>query len=103
MADGIPAGLALLDELASSGRLDGDHLLPAARADLLRRVGRSAEAKVAYEEALRLAPTEAERRYLSGRLRELCRLSSNPSPGRCRSRVVSFVRGRRPPHRREVS
>ena len=71
MADGIPAGLALVDELASSGRLDRYHLLPATRADLLRRVGRSAEAKAAYEEALRLAPTEAERRYLSERLREL--------------------------------
>jgi RNA polymerase sigma-70 factor (ECF subfamily) len=71
MADGIPAGLALVDELASSGRLDGYHLLPATRADLLRRAGRSAEAKAAYEEALGLAPTEAERRYLSERLREL--------------------------------
>jgi RNA polymerase sigma-70 factor, ECF subfamily len=71
MADGIPAGLALVDELASSGRLDGYHLLPATRADLLRRVSRSAEAKAAYEEALRLAPTEVERRYLSQRLREL--------------------------------
>jgi RNA polymerase sigma-70 factor (ECF subfamily) len=70
MADGIPAGLALVDELASSGRLDGYHLLPATRADLLRRAGRSAEAGAAYEEALGLAPTEAERRYLSERLRE---------------------------------
>ena len=71
MADGIPAGLALVDELGSSGRLDGYHLLPATRADLLRRVGRCAEAKAAYEQALELAPTEAERRYLSERLREL--------------------------------
>jgi RNA polymerase sigma-70 factor, ECF subfamily len=71
MADGIPAGLALVDELASSGRLDGYHLLPATRADLLRRVSRFVEAKAAYKEALRLAPTEAERRYLSQRLREL--------------------------------
>jgi RNA polymerase sigma-70 factor, ECF subfamily len=71
MAEGIPAGLALVDELAASGRLDGYHLLPATRADLLRRDGRVAEARVAYEEALRLAPTEAERRYLTGRLHEL--------------------------------
>ncbi|GLY81383.1 RNA polymerase sigma factor [Actinoallomurus iriomotensis] len=71
MADGIPAGLALVDELAASGRLDGYHLLPATRADLLRRDGRAAEARTAYEEALRLAPTEAERRYLTGRLEEL--------------------------------
>jgi RNA polymerase sigma-70 factor (ECF subfamily) len=71
MADGIPAGLALVDEIAASGRLDEYHLLPATRADLLRRAGRSAEAKAAYEEARKLAPTEAERRYLSERLRNL--------------------------------
>jgi RNA polymerase sigma-70 factor (ECF subfamily) len=71
MADGIPAGLALVDDLAASGRLVGYHLLPATRADLLRRAGRTAEAKAAYEEARELAPTEAERRYLAKRLREL--------------------------------
>lgn len=71
MADGIPAGLALVDELAASGRLDGYHLLPATRADLLRRSGRRAEAGQAYEEALKLAPTEAERRYLTSRISEL--------------------------------
>ncbi|TWF78486.1 RNA polymerase ECF family sigma subunit [Pseudonocardia hierapolitana] len=71
MADGIPAGLALVDEIAASGRLGEYHLLPATRADLLRRAGRTAEAKAAYEEARKLAPTESERRYLSGRLREL--------------------------------
>ncbi len=71
MSDGIPAGLALVDELAAAGRLDGYHLLPATRADLLRRAGRVAEARLAYEQALDLAPTEAERRYLTRRLREL--------------------------------
>jgi len=71
MSEGIPAGLALVDELAASGRLEGYHLLPATRADLLRRDGRPAEAATAYEDALRLAPTEAERRYLTRRLREL--------------------------------
>jgi len=71
MADGIPAGLALVDEITASGRLDRYHLLPATRADLLRRDGRPAEAEAAYEQALQLAPTEAERRYLTGRLREL--------------------------------
>ncbi|MGH3950965.1 MAG: RNA polymerase sigma factor [Pseudonocardiaceae bacterium] len=68
MADGIPAGLALVDELAESGKLDGYYLLPATRADLLRRDGRLAEAATSYEEALKLAPTDAERRYLTGRL-----------------------------------
>ena len=71
MADGIPAGLALVDEIAASGRLDGYHLLPATRADLLRRAGRAVEAKAAYEEARMLAPTDAERRYLSERLQDL--------------------------------
>jgi RNA polymerase sigma-70 factor (ECF subfamily) len=71
MADGIPAGLALVDEIAASGRLDHYHLLPATRADLLRRDGRAAEARAAYEQALQLAPTDAERRYLTGRLREV--------------------------------
>ncbi|PRX50087.1 RNA polymerase sigma-70 factor (ECF subfamily) [Prauserella shujinwangii] len=71
MAEGISAGLALVDELAGSGKLDGYHLLPATRADLLRRDGRLAEAASFYEEALKLAPTEAERRYLTARLRSL--------------------------------
>jgi RNA polymerase sigma-70 factor (ECF subfamily) len=71
LADGIPSGLALVDQVAASGRLDGYHLLPATRADLLRRAGRADEAALAYREALALAPTEAERRYLAGRLRGL--------------------------------
>ncbi|WP_067501709.1 RNA polymerase sigma factor [Nocardia puris] len=71
MADGIPAGLALVEELAASGRLDGYYLLPATRADLLRRADRRTEARAAYEEALASAPTEAERRYLTSRLHEL--------------------------------
>jgi RNA polymerase sigma-70 factor (ECF subfamily) len=68
MADGISAGLALVDELAESGKLDGYYLLPATRADLLRRDGRLAEAATSYEEALKLAPTDAERRYLKDRV-----------------------------------
>ncbi|NNH75145.1 sigma-70 family RNA polymerase sigma factor [Nocardia uniformis] len=71
MADGIGAGLALVDELAESGRLDGYYLLPATRADLLRRNGQVREAAAAYEAALKLAPTAAERRYLTARLRGL--------------------------------
>ncbi len=71
MTDGIPAGLALVDELSESGWLDGYYLLPATRADLLRRDGRVAEAAAAYAEALNLAPTEPERRYLRSRLGEL--------------------------------
>ncbi|MET7281035.1 RNA polymerase sigma factor [Kribbella sp. NPDC005582] len=71
MADGVSAGLAIVDELDRSGQLSGYYLLPATRADLLRRDGRVAEAVTAYDEALVLAPTEAERRYLAGRIAEL--------------------------------
>jgi RNA polymerase sigma-70 factor (ECF subfamily) len=70
MADGPAAGLELLEALEASGRLGGYHLLPATRADLLRRLGRDSEAAVAYREALELAGTDAERRYLSQRLAE---------------------------------
>jgi RNA polymerase sigma-70 factor (ECF subfamily) len=72
MADGPAAGLALVDALASGGALDHYHLLHAARADLLRREGRRAEAATAYRRALALATNEAERRFLAGRLDE-CR------------------------------
>lgn len=71
MTEGVPAGLALVDELAESGRLDSYYLLPATRADLLRRQGRVTEAAAAYEQALELAPSTAERRYLTRRLRGL--------------------------------
>lgn len=68
MSDGISAGLALVDDLAASGTLNDYYLLPATRADLLRRDGRLAEAAAAYRQALTLAPTDAERRYLTARL-----------------------------------
>src|SRR5207247_5918158 len=55
MADGPEAGLALVDALQSSGALDGYHLLPATRADFLRRLGRATEAASSYREALDLA------------------------------------------------
>jgi RNA polymerase sigma-70 factor, ECF subfamily len=71
MADGPDAGLELVDALEASGRLAGYHLLPATRADLLRRLGRRAEAATAYRDALALVPTEAERRYLTRRLTEV--------------------------------
>jgi RNA polymerase sigma-70 factor (ECF subfamily) len=68
MADGPAAGLALVDALAEGGALSRYHLLPAVRADLLRRLGRAAEAAAAYQQALALATTEAERRFLGRRL-----------------------------------
>ena len=71
MARGPSAGLAVIDELEASGELAGYHLLHATRADLLRRLGRSAEAAGAYRSALDLAGSEAEHRYLSKRLDEV--------------------------------
>ena len=70
MADGPAAGLALVEELEASGTLLDYHLLPATRADLLRRLGRNADAAAAYRAALELAATDAERRYLTRRLAE---------------------------------
>ncbi|XVQ84986.1 RNA polymerase sigma factor [Microbispora siamensis] len=70
MADGPLAGLRLVDELRDGGALAGHHLLAATRADLLRRLGRTADAAQAYGEALALAPTDTERRYLARRLAE---------------------------------
>jgi RNA polymerase sigma-70 factor (ECF subfamily) len=71
MRDGPAAGLELLDALAADERLRGYHLLPAARADLLRRLGRRAEAADAYREALALVGNEPERAYLARRLAEV--------------------------------
>jgi RNA polymerase sigma-70 factor, ECF subfamily len=71
MADGPAAGLEMVDALDDSGALAGYHLLPATRADLLRRLGRHAEAAAAYREALELATADAERRYLTRRLAEV--------------------------------
>jgi len=70
-AEGPRAGLALLDGIEASGALAGYHLLPAAQADLLRRDGQSDAAARRYREALALAPTGQERRYLERRLREV--------------------------------
>jgi RNA polymerase sigma-70 factor (ECF subfamily) len=68
MADGPAAGLELVEALEASGALAGYHLLPATRADLLRRMERHGEAAAGYREALDLAGTDAERRYLARRL-----------------------------------
>ncbi len=70
MADGPAAGLRLVDELAASAALAGYHLLPATRADFLRRLGHFDAAADAYRQALALAPSDAERRFLMKRLNE---------------------------------
>ena len=73
MADGIEVGLSRVDRLEASGALEGYYLLPATKADLLRRLGRHAEASASYRAALDLAPTDVERRYLLRRLAEVDR------------------------------
>jgi RNA polymerase sigma-70 factor, ECF subfamily len=71
MRDGPAAGLTLIDTLLAGGQLDTYHLAHAARADLLRRLGRPADARAAYRRALELARQQPERRFLERRLREL--------------------------------
>src|SRR5581483_3411861 len=71
MRDGPAAGLAQVDAILARGELLEYHLAYSARADLCRRLGRTAEARAAYERALALARQEPERRFLARRLREL--------------------------------
>jgi RNA polymerase sigma-70 factor, ECF subfamily len=71
MAKGPQPALELIDEVAASGELEDYHLLHAARADMLRRLGSNDEAAESYETALRLVSNDSERRFLERRLREL--------------------------------
>src|SRR3989440_7838054 len=73
MVDGPQPALGLIDALAAAGDLDRYHLLHSARADLLRRLGSSAEAAKSYTRALALVTNDAERRFLERRLREVQR------------------------------
>src|SRR3989475_11192059 len=84
MVDGPRPALALIDALAAGGELDRYHLLHAARADLLRRLGSDAEAAKSYARALSLATNDAERRFLERRLREV-----QPGTGRARTSASS--------------
>jgi RNA polymerase sigma-70 factor, ECF subfamily len=71
MVDGARPALALINNLAASGDLENYHLLHAARADLLRRLGSSREAARSYQRALALVTNDTERRFLERRLREV--------------------------------
>jgi RNA polymerase sigma-70 factor (ECF subfamily) len=71
MRDGPEAGLALIDDILARGDLAEYHFAHAARADLCRRLGRTAEARDAYQRALDLCRQEPERRFLEARLRHL--------------------------------
>jgi RNA polymerase sigma-70 factor (ECF subfamily) len=71
MSDGPLAGLNLINEIFARGDLENYHLAHAARADLCRRLGQTAEARTSYERALNLTQQEPERRFLKKRLSEL--------------------------------
>ena len=71
MRDGPAAGLALIEAILARGDLADYHLAHSARADLCRRLGRSAEARASYQRALALTRQEPERRFLERRLAEL--------------------------------
>lgn len=71
MANGPQFGLAIVDRLAAGSDLDKYHLLHAARADFLRRMGSFEEAGKSYQRALDLAANDSERRFLERRLREV--------------------------------
>ncbi len=71
MRDGPAEGLTAIDAILERGELVDYHLAHAARADLCRRLGRTADARTAYEQALALVRQEPERRFLEGRLAEL--------------------------------
>jgi RNA polymerase sigma-70 factor, ECF subfamily len=71
MAEGPAAGLQIVDQLEAGGQLAGYHLLAATRADFLRRLGRADEAATSYQQALSLASTDPERRFLARRLAEV--------------------------------
>ena len=73
MVEGPRPALALIDALSAAGDLDRYHLLHAARADLLRRLGSSVEAAKSYARALALVTNDAERRFLERRLRDVQR------------------------------
>ena len=71
MRDGPAAGLALVDAILARGELADYALAHSARADLCRRLGRTAEARGSYERALALTHQEPQRRFLASRLAEL--------------------------------
>jgi RNA polymerase sigma-70 factor (ECF subfamily) len=77
LSEGLETGLAMIDQLGSSGELDSYHLYHAARADILRRLGRSQDSEQAYRHALSLTANAVERRYLKRRLVELEGLLGN--------------------------
>ena len=71
MRDGPEAGLTLIDAVSEHGELANYYLAHSARADMYRRLGRTAEARSSYEKALALTRQEPERQFLQDRIRQL--------------------------------
>jgi RNA polymerase sigma-70 factor, ECF subfamily len=71
MSEGLEHGLAQIDQVGASGRLEDYHLFHAARADILRRLGRKTESAEAYAAALRLVTNKVEQEYLRDRLKQV--------------------------------
>jgi RNA polymerase sigma-70 factor (ECF subfamily) len=71
MSDGLENGLARIEQVGASGQLEQYHLFHAARADILRRLGRKTESAAAYAAALRLASNQVEKNYLQERLKQV--------------------------------
>jgi RNA polymerase sigma-70 factor, ECF subfamily len=78
MANGPDAGLAEIARIEADGRLTGYRYLPAAKADLLRRAGRGAEAAASYRAALELTQNEAERAFLTAAMADVTRPGGRP-------------------------
>jgi RNA polymerase sigma-70 factor (ECF subfamily) len=79
MVHGPQRALSIVEALAAAGELDNYHLLHAARADLLRRMGSRSEAAISYMRALELVKNDSERRFLVGRLREVNGIEAQPT------------------------
>jgi RNA polymerase sigma-70 factor, ECF subfamily len=71
MSEGLERGLRQIEEIGASGRLEDYHLFHAARADILRRLGRRTESAEAYSAALKLATNKVEQEYLRARLKQV--------------------------------
>jgi RNA polymerase sigma-70 factor (ECF subfamily) len=82
MVEGPQPALAVIDSLAATGDLDDYHLLHAARADLLRRMGDFEEATKSYARALELVTNDSERRFLERRLQGVRLPTASQSAGR---------------------
>ena len=96
MRDGPAAGLVLIEAILDRGDLRDYRPAHAARAELCRRLGRTADARVSFKRALALAQQEPERRFLERRLAELPSHANGAGHGAPASERVGESEGRRP-------